>query len=81
LVIVNASSFAYTAWMFIKPLMPKKTLHKIEISGHDTKQILECLSGRMDISVIPEYLGGKNTKIDLEFANSDKNDNRSPKKE
>lgn len=29
LVIVNASSFAYTAWMFIKPLMPKKTLHKI----------------------------------------------------
>lgn len=51
--------------------MPKKTLHKIEIAGHDKKQILECLSSRMDISVIPEYLGGKNTKIDLEFAKTD----------
>lgn len=29
LIIVHASTFAYTAWTFIKPLLPKKTLHKI----------------------------------------------------
>jgi hypothetical protein len=27
--IVNASTFAYTAWTFIKPLLPKKSIHKI----------------------------------------------------
>lgn len=29
LITVNVSTFAYTAWNFIKPLLPKKTLHKI----------------------------------------------------
>lgn len=58
LMIVNAGTFAYTAWTFIKPLLPKKTLHKIEICGHNKKQIVASLSTRMDISVIPEYLGG-----------------------
>ncbi len=29
LITVNVSTFAYTAWTFIKPLLPKKTLHKI----------------------------------------------------
>lgn len=29
LVVVNANVFAHTAWAIIKPLMPKKTLHKI----------------------------------------------------
>jgi hypothetical protein len=29
LLVVHAGGFAYTAWVFIKPLLPKKTLHKI----------------------------------------------------
>ena len=55
---MNVSTFAYTAWTFIKPLLPKKTLHKIEIVGINKKDIIESLIKRMDISVIPEYLGG-----------------------
>ena len=66
LIIVHASTFAYTAWTFIKPLLPKKTLNKIEISGHNTKDILGSLSSRMDISVIPQYLGGQNNNFDPE---------------
>ena len=58
MITVNVSTFAYTAWTFIKPLLPKKTLHKIEIVGSNKKDIIESLITRMDISVIPEYLGG-----------------------
>lgn len=57
------SIFAYTVWGILKPLLPKKTLSKINIIGTDVKEIVDTLSKEMDVSVIPEYLGGKNTKI------------------
>jgi len=63
LIAVNVSIFAYTIWGVLKPLLPKKTLAKINIIGTDVKEIVDTLSKEMDISVIPEYLGGKNTKV------------------
>jgi len=35
LVAVNVATFAYTCWAFLKPLLPKKTLHKINVLGTD----------------------------------------------
>lgn len=52
----------------LKPLLPKRTVEKLCIAGSDKAEILEILSKEMDITVIPEYLGGKNTrtyKMDL----------------
>lgn len=37
LITVNVSTFAYTAWTFIKPLLPKKTWNKIQIVGRNKK--------------------------------------------
>ena len=62
LLVVNASTFAHILWRVLKPLIPKKTLHKLNILSSDKKEILEGLKKEMDVSVIPEYLGGENTR-------------------
>lgn len=41
---INVSSFAYPIWTFIKPLLPKKTLSKIEIIGNNKKDIVKTLT-------------------------------------
>lgn len=65
---VNIGTFARIVWGMLKPLLPKRTVEKLCIAGSDKAEILEILSKEMDITVIPEYLGGKNTrtyKMDL----------------
>ena len=62
LLIVNASVFAHMIWKFLKPLLPKRTIAKLNIIGCDKKDILEGLSKEMDPSIIPEHLGGTNTR-------------------
>lgn len=37
MIVVNVSTFANFAWGFIKPLLPKKTLSKLNIVGNDKK--------------------------------------------
>lgn len=54
--------FATTLWLVIKNLLPSKTLSKIKILGEDSTEILSNLLEEMDISVIPEYLGGSNKR-------------------
>jgi len=41
--------------------MPKKTLHKIQILGSENSKNLPILLEYMDIKIIPDILGGKNT--------------------
>ena len=53
LLVVNASMFAHMIWKLLKPLIPAKTVNKIDIIGSDKKDILEGLSKQMDPSVIP----------------------------
>ena len=60
--IVNASTFANLIWKVLKPLLPKRTIKKLNIIGSDRKEILEQLTQEMDISVIPEHLGGSNRR-------------------
>lgn len=65
---VNIGTFARIVWGVLKPLLPKRTIEKLCFAGSDKAEILEILSKEMDITVIPEYLGGKNTrsyKMDL----------------
>ena len=69
LIAVNVGTFARIVWGVLKPLLPKRTVEKLCIAGSEKTEILEILSKEMDITVIPEYLGGKNTrtyKMDLE---------------
>lgn len=63
---INVGSFAKTLWMVFKNVLPAKTLSKINIMGQDKAEILENLLEEMDISVIPEYLGGSNTRSYLD---------------
>ena len=45
-----------------KFLLPKRTLGKINLLSENRNEIMEALLELMDISVIPEYLGGTNTR-------------------
>lgn len=63
LITVNVSMFANAVWGILKPLLPKRTLSKINIIGTDPKEIIETLTKEMDISIIPSYLGGTNTRV------------------
>jgi hypothetical protein len=58
----NLAGFANTLWKLFKHLLPKRSLSKINIVGEDKNEILEVLLAEMDISVIPEYLGGTNKR-------------------
>jgi hypothetical protein len=49
-------------WNIFKIILPKRTLGKINILGTDKNEILNFLLGEMDISVIPDYLGGNNKR-------------------
>lgn len=62
IIVFNASGFASGLWSILKHLLPKRTLCKINILGTDKNEILDFLLGEMDISVIPEYLGGTNKR-------------------
>lgn len=54
LITVNTNKFAQLAWNgFIKSLLPKKTLHKINIVGVDKAKILKTLESHMDAKYIP----------------------------
>jgi len=44
LICVNVGMFAYTVWGVLKPMLPKRTLSKINIFGTDRKEIVEALS-------------------------------------
>jgi hypothetical protein len=63
LIAVNVSTFATFLWGALKPLLPKRTISKLSIAGCDKNEILDMLAKEMDVTVIPEYLGGKNTCI------------------
>jgi hypothetical protein len=63
MIAVNVSTFATFVWGILKPLLPKRTISKLSITGSDKNEILDQLTKEMDITVIPEYLGGKNTRI------------------
>jgi hypothetical protein len=54
LIAVHANWFGLTIWTILKPLLPKKTLNKIDVIGYDDKKILNTLLAEMDISIIPE---------------------------
>jgi len=58
----NASGFATALWSIFKLLLPKRTLSKINILGTEKNEILDFLLREMEISVIPEYLGGTNKR-------------------
>ena len=58
----NLAGFANALWKLFKHLLPKHTLSKINIVGKDKNEILEVLKAEMDVSVIPEYLGGNNKR-------------------
>jgi hypothetical protein len=47
----------------LKPLLPKKTVEKIVVLGNDKQKILDELLNEMDVSVVPECLGGKNKTL------------------
>ena len=47
-------------------MLPKRSLSKVSIVGEDKGEILDVLRAEMDISVIPEYLGGKNKRSYLD---------------
>lgn len=59
---VNIGTFARIVWGMLKPFLPKRTVEKLCMAGSDKAEILEILSKEMDITVIPEYLGGKNKR-------------------
>ena len=58
----NVGSWASSLWKMFRFLLPKRTLGKINLLSEDRNEILESLLELMDISVIPEYLGGTNTR-------------------
>jgi hypothetical protein len=61
MIIINASQFAEIGWnTIIKGLLPKKTIHKINIIGSHKEKILSILEEHMDISIIPDVYGGHN---------------------
>jgi hypothetical protein len=41
-------------------LLPKKTLHKINIVGSNKEKILSVLEEHMDTNIIPDVYGGHN---------------------
>jgi hypothetical protein len=63
MITVNVSTFGIFLWGILKPLLPKRTISKLSITGSDRNEILDQLTKEMDITVIPEYLRGKNTRI------------------
>ena len=58
----NVGSFSSTLWKMMRHFIPKRTLAKISILSSDKDEIYETLHELMDSSVIPEYLGGTNTR-------------------
>lgn len=63
LIAVHANFFGRTVWKMLRPLLPKKTLDKIQVLGYDKQEILDELLKEMDISVVPECLGGRNKTL------------------
>lgn len=71
MIAVNVSSFAYFVWNFLQPLLPKRTVSKLSVVGTDKHEILDVLTKEMDISVVPEYLGGKNKRTFMDDLEED----------
>ena len=62
LIAFNVGPWGSSLWKLFKFLIPKRTIGKINLLSEDKNQIMEALLQLMDISVIPEYLGGKNKR-------------------
>ena len=65
-IVFNLAGFATTLWKLFNYMLPKRSLSKVSIVGEDKGEILDVLRAEMDISVIPEYLGGKNKRSYLD---------------